>query len=59
MISALIHKFSIGQLSKADLYHLQGLLGFSKDIEPEFVLKMKKKYSADVLDQIFQARKEA
>ncbi len=57
MISALIHQFSLGKLSSPDLHHLQGLLGFSKDIEPEFVSKMKMKYGSKIIGEIFQARK--
>ena len=59
MISALIHQFSLGKLSNPSVYHLQGLLGFSKDIEPEFVLRMKKKYGVEVVAEIFRARKDA
>ena len=57
MISSLIHQFALGKLSAPDLYHLQGLLGFSKDIEPEFVSRMKTKYGSEVIGEIFQARK--
>lgn len=57
MISSLIHRFSIGSMLPIDVYRLQGLLGFSKDIEPEFISRMKRKYGPEIIDQIFQTRK--
>lgn len=56
MISALIHRFSTGQLSDEEVFNLQGLLGFSKDIEPEFIFRMRKKYGAELISTIFQIR---
>jgi RNA-directed DNA polymerase len=56
-ISALIHQYCLGNLPKEKIYNLQGLLGFSKDIEPEFILRMRKKYGSTVIDDIFQVRK--
>ncbi|OFA03723.1 retron St85 family RNA-directed DNA polymerase [Duganella sp. HH101] len=56
-ISALIHKFSIGILSPDEAFRTQGLLGFAKDIEPDFVVRMDKKYGNQLLEQIFKLRK--
>lgn len=56
-ISSLIHRFSLGQLSEDEVFGLQGLLGFSKDIEPEFISRMSVKYGNDLVRQIFQFRK--
>lgn len=56
-VSALIHRFSIGTLPVQDIYKLQGLLGFSRDIEPEFIARMRKKYGSQLIDAIFQIRK--
>lgn len=56
-ISSLIHSYSLNLLTSDETYHLQGLLGFAKDIEPVFVMSMRRKYGADVLDSIFQIRK--
>lgn len=57
IISSLIHKYTIGLLAHEDLFNLQGLLGFSKDIEPDFVFKMRKKYGSDIVDSIFKVRR--
>ena len=57
IISSLIHRFSIGMLPPQDLFNLQGLLGFAKDIEPIFIARMRKKYGPTTIDDIFQARK--
>lgn len=55
-ISALIHQFKLAKLSNDDTFYLQGLLGFAKNIEPEFIVSMRKKYSCAILDSIFQIR---
>jgi RNA-directed DNA polymerase len=57
MISALIHQFSLGILPKEKIYNLQGLLGFSADIEPEFLSRMRNKYGSKIIDDIFEIRK--
>ena len=56
-ISTLIHRFSLNLLSDEEIFNLQGLLGFAKDIEPIFVFRMRKKYGSLVIDSIFQIRK--
>lgn len=56
-ISALIHRHSIKLLTLEETYHLQGLLGFANDIEPTFVASMRKKYGAQLIDEIFRIRK--
>ncbi len=49
-ISSMIHKFGLGMLSKADTCHLQGLLAFANDIEPDFISRMEKKYNQETID---------
>jgi RNA-directed DNA polymerase len=56
-ISALIHKFTINALTANEIYKLQGLLGFAKDIEPGFIVSMKRKYGPEVINAIFLVRK--
>lgn len=56
-ISALIHRYSINMLTADEKYHLQGLLGFAKDVEPTFIASMKKKYGFETIDSVFQIRK--
>lgn len=57
MISALVHKFTLNQISAPDVLKLQGLLGFAKDVEPVFVSSMRKKYGSAVIDAVLQIRK--
>lgn len=57
MISSLIHKFSLGQLSEEEKFQLQGLLSFSKDIEPDFIKRMSIKYGNELIREIFFIRK--
>jgi len=56
-ISALIHRYSFGALSKDEVHSLQGMLGFARDIEPQFVFSMRKKYTSKLIDEILQMRK--
>lgn len=57
-ISGLIHRFSIQQLYQEDVKHLQGLLAFCLNVEPDFFERMKQKYSVEVINAIqIEARK--
>lgn len=57
-ISSLIHRFSINQLNNDDIKHLQGLIAFCLNVEPDFVERMKKKYSPEIIYAIqLEARK--
>jgi len=52
MISSMVHKYSIGELSLEDTGKLKGYLAFSLDCEPEFHLRMRKKYGEKVVSTI-------
>ncbi len=56
LISSLIHKFNIGILSENDGCYLQGLLAFSIGIEPEFIDRMKRKYSTETVNAVLNIR---
>lgn len=56
-ISSLIHRFALGQLDPTDVFRLQGLLGFANDAEPDFVVRMRKKYGDLVIAALFEKRK--
>ncbi len=58
MISSLIHRFILGQLSEDETFQLQGLLAFSNDIEPDFIKRMSNKYGGMVIRNIFGIRKK-
>lgn len=51
-ISSLIHKYTMGKLPVEDLAYLQGLLSFAYDIEADFITRMEKKYSKDIVSQL-------
>lgn len=57
-ISALVHKFSHSELSKEQIFRLQGLLGFANDVEPSFLSRLNVKYSNELISKIFAIRKE-
>lgn len=52
MISSMIHHFSRGKSDDEFTQKLKGLLAFSLHIEPEFIVRMKRKYGNDVVDII-------
>ncbi|MFH1818413.1 MAG: retron St85 family RNA-directed DNA polymerase [Pseudomonadota bacterium] len=56
-ISALIHKFTLGVLPEPEIFRLQGLLGFAKDVEPLFVARMRGKYTSKLIEEVLQKRK--
>ena len=56
-ISALIHKFTLGILPEPEIFRLQGLLGFAKDVEPLFVARMRGKYTSKLVEEVLQKRK--
>jgi len=57
-ISSLIHKYKIGQLPPDEVFRLQGLIGFSKGVEPQFVSRMVDKYGEFIISTILRCRKK-
>jgi retron-type reverse transcriptase len=55
-IRAMIHRYTFSKLSEDETHHLQGLLGFAKDIEPKFITSMRNKYGCETINSIFQIR---
>lgn len=51
-ISAKIHHFLNGKLPDSDRARLRGTLAFAKDVEPDFINKLKKKYGSSFLKDI-------
>ncbi|HGP1029877.1 TPA: retron St85 family RNA-directed DNA polymerase [Serratia marcescens] len=56
IISSMIHKYSLGKSDDIELAKLQGLLSFSKHIEPLFIERMMKKYSVNLVDKIISGQ---
>lgn len=56
-IKSLIYKYMMSQLDNEGLAKLKGLLSFSYSIEPTFILSLKSKYSAEVINKIFEKTK--
>lgn len=56
IISSMIHKYSLGNSNDIELAKLQGLLSFSKHIEPLFIDRMKEKYSISLVENIITGR---
>jgi len=57
MISSLVHKYKIGILTGDQIFQLQGLLGFAKDVEPLFLARLRGKYGAETISTILRIRK--
>lgn len=52
VISSMIHQFSHGLHDEDFRQKLKGLLAYSLHIEPDFIKRMKSKYSSDTIDLI-------
>lgn len=52
MISSLIHRYTLGQLNKEDVYKLKGYLSYARHIELNFIFAMNKKYGVEILNSI-------
>lgn len=57
LISAMIHKYKVHELNEELYPKLQGLLGFSLDVEPIFFHRMKEKYGEILIENIMKHRK--
>lgn len=53
-ISVLVHHYITGKLDPQLLPKLQGLLGFAKDVEPQFLESMNKKYGRDNVSRLLK-----
>ncbi|WGL99518.1 retron St85 family RNA-directed DNA polymerase [Arsenophonus sp. aPb] len=53
-IKHLIHQFKYNQLDKFDIDYLKGLLSFASYIEQDFIIRLKQKYSAELIDKIYK-----
>lgn len=56
-ISSMVHKYDVKALSGDQVYYLQGLLGFAKYVEPQFIERLNRKYGSDVISRILSLRK--
>lgn len=52
MISSLIHRYTLGQLTVDDIYKLKGYICYAKHIEEVFIQSMTKKYGVEVINSI-------
>ena len=57
-ISALIHKFSVGNLDQATAFRAKGLLAFSYSVEPDFFESMKTKYGDNLIEHLLRLEKQ-
>lgn len=53
-IRTLVFLFSQSALDLDETYHLKGLLAFALNIEPNFILRLRSKYSSEMIDSIFR-----
>lgn len=55
-IKHLVHQYLLNKLDQDDVSHLKGLLAFAKHIEPDFLDRLKAKYSDKTISQILGER---
>lgn len=53
--SSMVHRYSLGKLNPKEIKVLAGNLAFCKHIEPEFIERLKAKYTEDVVDAILKS----
>lgn len=53
-ISAMIHHYKMESLIKDQINKLRGWLAYSKDVDPNFVRSMEKKYSLETIEKIMR-----
>jgi len=51
-IRAQIHHFINGKLSDKDQVRLRGMLAFARNIEPDFIKRIERKYGSEVIGRI-------
>lgn len=52
LISAMVHRASLGQLDAAQMSELKGLLGFANAAEPRFLISLRRKYGSELLTKV-------
>lgn len=57
--SAMIHHFINDRLNHEDIQKLKGYMAFANDIEPEFIIRLKRKYSNEVIRSLVHSSKES
>jgi retron-type reverse transcriptase len=53
LLKHLVHQFSLSKITPEELMYLRGMLAFANHVEPEFMISLKKKYSAEVMKSIW------
>ena len=51
-ISAAVHSFKLGKLTKEEVSSLQGKIAFARHVEPAFYARLERKYGEDVLSNL-------
>lgn len=54
LISAMVHRQWHRKLDRTDRPKLAGLIAFAQDVEPSFVLMLRRKYSSDLIDWLLK-----
>ena len=57
-IKHMVHQYLLEKLSRDDIFHLKGLLAFTKHVEPTFIKTLRTKYSVEVIDRIFEEQND-
>ena len=52
LISAMMHRSTLGQLAPPDMSRLKGFIAFALDAEPDFVTRLRAKYGDRAIDRV-------
>ena len=55
-IKSLVHTFSLGKMLEEDVCKLKGYMAFISDVEPEFCMRLRKKYGDNVMGKIMNSQ---
>ena len=54
-ISALVHRFTLGEVDHAETMRIKGLIGFALSVDPTYISKLKAKYGKEPIESIMAA----
>lgn len=59
LIRSMIFRYSAGQLSKEEVSYLRGYLAYIRSVEPEFLVRMQKKFGETYIDRLMREQLKA
>lgn len=58
LYKSMVHRYVLGKLDKADQQKLCGFIAYANSVEPTYVMRLKKRYSPEVIEKLLHSKKE-